>query len=345
MDAQFKYFRRYFLAMLALVFANNSCDALAQEELSRYQAIEAHMGVRFQIILYAPSDEVAERAFQLAFGEIERLDNLLSDYKPESELSMLGMGSPHHEAVAIDPSFAEVLRAAVSISELSDGAFDPTVGPLTRLWRKSQRVKTLPDEATLSEALNATGYQAVQIDADESAVRLKLDGMRLDLGGIAKGYAADRALSELREIGIKHALINASGDITLGEAPPGTEGWNVGVAPLDATREPSIILKLANCGVATSGDAWQAIEIDGKRYSHIVDPKTGLGLVQRSSVTVIAPDGTSADAWASAVSVLGPKMGVARVDELENLEALVVYLDEESEVQVVKTRTFPKPLE
>jgi thiamine biosynthesis lipoprotein len=134
--------------------------------------------------------------------------------------------------------------------------------------------------------------------------------------------------------------VNASGDITLGDPPPGREGWGVGVAPLDASREPSRIVNLCNCGVATSGDAWQAVVIDGIRYSHILDPKTGIGLTQRSSVTVVAPNGTLADAWASAVSVLGPADGVALVEELEGIETLVVYLDGE-ETRVAKSERFP----
>lgn len=310
-------------------------------EMDRYQSTEYHMGVEFQIVLYAENERNARKAFEAAFGEIARLNEMLSDYDPESELSRLGAGAPHADYVPLSPEFAEVMQIGLEVSRRSDGAFDPTLGQLTRLWRRARRNERLPPQERLNQAMEASGYEAVEWSCDKTMIKLTKPDLRLDLGGIAKGYAADRALLVLAELGIKSAFVNASGDITLGDPPPGREGWGVGVAPLDATREPSRIVVLSNCGVATSGDAWQAVIVEGVRYSHILNPKTGIGLTQRSSVTVVAPNGTLADAWASAVSVLGPQSGIALINKVDELESLVVYLEDE-ETKIVKSERFPE---
>jgi thiamine biosynthesis lipoprotein len=149
-------------------------------------------------------------------------------------------------------------------------------------------------------------------------------GMRLDLGAIAKGYATDEALAVLRRLGLPRALVNASGGISAGAPPPGRDGWRVAVAPLEPDAPPSQFLRVVNGAVATSGDTWQFVEIDGKRYSHIIDPRTGWGLTTHSSVTVLAPDGMTADGLATAVSVLGPQEGLALVEQTPGVAALIV---------------------
>jgi thiamine biosynthesis lipoprotein len=150
--------------------------------------------------------------------------------------------------------------------------------------------------------------------------------MRLDLGAIAKGYATDEALKELAALGIERALINASGGMSIGLAPPGETGWKVGVAPLDMTEEPRQLLLLQECSVATSGDAWQYVEIDGRRYSHILDPRTGIGLTTRSSATVISKNGLIADGLSTAVCVLGPEKGLELIEKTPGACALIMEL-------------------
>jgi thiamine biosynthesis lipoprotein len=168
--------------------------------------------------------------------------------------------------------------------------------------------------------------------------------MRLDLGGIAKGFATDEALAALARNGIDRAMVNASGDMSLGAPPPGSEGWKIGIAPLDADEPPSRFLRLERCGVATSGDLWQFVEINGRRYSHILDPRTGMGLTERSSVTVVAPDGITADSLASAVSVLGPDRGLLLAEETEGASALVVtrFAEKIVEFESVRFRELRK---
>jgi FAD:protein FMN transferase len=179
------------------------------------------------------------------------------------------------------------------------------------LWRKARRVRQLPDPERLAEARKAVGYKKLKLDPKGHRVNLLTPGMKLDLGAIAKGYAVDEALKELRRCGIKWALVAGSGDIGVSDPPPAKNGWRIELAPLDVSNAPPRrFLLLANRALATSGDVFQRLEIDGKRYSHIVDPRTGLGLTDHSLVTVVANDCTTADSLATAISVLGPTAGL-----------------------------------
>ena len=327
-----------FIPQLTLLLAafGQPHEASAQHA---YQATQVHMGVPFKIVLHAPSEAAAKRGFDAAFRRIERLDNILSDYDPESELSRLNRTAPSEHPVSVGSDLWAVLHYAQSLSKQSDGAFDVTVGPLSRLWRRARRQRELPSSEMLDEARAATGYAFLRLDEERQTAQLLQPNMRLDLGGIAKGYAADEALAELRAAGLSSALVDASGDMAFGDAPPDKPGWQVGIAPLNADDPPSRFLHLSNCGIATSGDAWQYVEIDGQRYSHIVDPRTGLGLTDRSSVTVIAADGISADALASAVSVLGPRAGIALIDAIDSAAALIVRAPH-GDVETFESRRF-----
>lgn len=336
-------------------------EPAAEPELQRFEYLKPHMGVAFVIRLYAADEAAANQAAEAAFARIAELDGILSDYDPDSELMRLCRDSGPGKPVQVSEELAYVLSRALTLAERTDGAFDVTVGPVVRLWRRARRRREMPDAAALAEARALVGWknvrlvgQAFQPAVGESSgnrarqtshtrqtvmsaprVELLKPGMRLDLGGIAKGYAGDEALRVLRAHGIGRALIDGGGDIVVGDPPPGREGWRIGVAPLEKPDgPPSRHLILANQSVATSGDAFQHVEIAGTRYSHIVDPKTGLGLTSRSSVTVIAPAGIDADALASAVSVLGPEKGIALIDATPGAAALVVQVEEG------KPRTF-----
>jgi FAD:protein FMN transferase len=294
------------------------------ESLERYRDVRPAMGSAFEIILYAPDETVAQRAFDAAYQRIDELNRVFSDYDPESEASRLCRQAPMGQPVAISPPMSHVLQFALSLSEKTDGAFDVTIGPLSRLWRRARRQGQLPSDARLEEARSSVGYRHIELDPVHHQVRLTTSGMRLDFGAIAKGYASDQALAAMQAVGVTRALINGGGDLTLGEPPPGAEGWRVGIAPLKADDPPSRVLYLARCAVATSGDAWQFVEIDGVRYSHILDPRTGIGIQNRSTVTVLAPDGMVADALASAVSILGPERGLALIEAIPEASCMVV---------------------
>jgi thiamine biosynthesis lipoprotein len=209
---------------------------------------------------------------------------------------------------------------------------------VVRLWRKARRTRQLPDAKALKEALAKVGFANIRLDPVMQTVQLLIVGMLLDLGGIGKGYAADAALEVLRRFGISRALVAASGDIAVGDPPPDKKGWKIAIASLktpDGPPEQFLILK--NAGVSTSGDAEQFVIINGQRYSHIVDPKTGMGLLGRSSVTVIAPNCTTTDGLDTGLSVLGPKKGVPLVESIPGAAAL--FVREGPDGRLVKTAT------
>lgn len=291
----------------------------------RFAFSEMLMGMQFRVVVYAPDEQSANRAVSAAFRRILQLNTVCSDYDADSELSRLCATAGTGQAVALSDDLFRVLTASQTLAERTDGAFDPTVGPLTRLWRRSRRSRQLPAPEVLEKARQAVGWKHLEIDPQRKTAQLKRPGMQLDLGGIAVGFAIDEALKVLKAEGIQSALIDGSGDIGVSDAPPGTAGWKIGVAPLDADKSPSRYLLLKNRAVTTSGDAFQFVEIDGVRYSHIVDPRTGLGLTTHSSVTLIAPTCIVADSHATAVCVLGPDRGLEFVEkQTPGAEALFV---------------------
>lgn len=254
------------------------------------------MGTLFKIVLYAADEAGARAAMAEAFARGEEIDAICTDYDPRSELSLLN-ARQGPAPVPLSSTLAAILAHAREMADATDGLFDPTLGTLTQLWRQSRDTQTLPDDATLAAARAATGWKHLTVDLDESTAQLSQPGLKLDLGGIGKGFAADEMLAVLTQRGFSHALIAAGGDIRLGNPPPGSLTWRVGLR----TFGPDVpeFISVTNCAVSTSGDLHQFVEIEGKRYSHIIDPATGLGLRERIAATVIAPTATQSDPLAT----------------------------------------------
>ena len=302
--------------LLALLWCSG-CAVSSREgaALRRFEYTQPQMGLPFRIVLYAPDEAMANAASDAAFARIRRLNDLLSDYDADSELSRLSRTSGQGRAVKLSDDLWNVLAASQALSERTDGAFDVTVGPIANLWRKARREKKPPSPELLAQARAAVGWEKLRLDPRARTATLLVPEMRLDLGGIAKGYAIDEAQKVLRALGITRALVSGGGDVLASDAPPAKAGWRVEVAPLDASNAPPArFVLLRHRALATSGDLFQHIELDGVRYSHIVDPKTGVGLTDHSLVTIIAGDCTTADSLATAVSVLGPEKGVALIE-------------------------------
>lgn len=287
---------------LACLFLLAGCVSGEQQQLTRYEFTKPQMGAPFRIVLYARDGGQAEAAAQAAFRRVEQLNQIFSDYETDSELNELSRTGGSGKWVRVSDDLWRILVEAQRFAELSDGAFDITVGPCVSLWRKARREKKLPDPARLAEARQAVGHKKIELK--EKTARLLVPDMKLDLGGIAKGCAVDEAIEVLKAHGIRHALVGAAGDIAVTESPPGKPGWQIEIA---SGKQVS----LSNAAVSTSGDVFQHLEVNGIRYSHIVDPRTGIGLTNQLLVTVIAPDSTTADALATAISVLGPEKGTA----------------------------------
>jgi thiamine biosynthesis lipoprotein len=291
----------------------------------RVQETRRHMGVAWTIVVYAADNDLALAAVAAAHDEVARLERVLSDYDPESELSRLSAQAPTRDPVPVSDDLWQVLDRAVAWREASGGAFDPTVGPLTKLWRQARRSGRLPLPEKLTAARAAVGRDTLRLHPQNKACELTVWGMRLDLGGIGMGVAIDRAVAILREHGITAGMVDASGDIAVIGTPPDRDGWRVAVAALGLHEGDTAEISLRDAAVTTSGDAFQSVTIDGVRYSHIVDPRTGLGVTGPAAVTVIAPDCTTADALATAASVLGPTAGMRLVAAAPGAAARFVW--------------------
>lgn len=266
--------------------------------LQRYEFSQIRMGVDTPIVVYAAREEQAVRACRAAYSRITALEERMSDYRADSELNLLCQRAVGRW-VKVSPELFYVLWRAQKLARQTDGAFDVTVGPLVRLWREARRTGKLPDTATLRDAKARSGYRLMELSLPRRAVRLKAARMQLDLGAIAKGYACDCALRELRKHGITRALIQMGGEIVAGDAPPNALGWKIDL------QTPPEVLFLKNAALATSGSTEQYVEIDGVRYAHLIDPRTGLGLTKLILARVRAPDGITADSLATAAAVLG----------------------------------------
>ncbi len=258
------------------------------------------MGVRVRIVLYAPQEVTARTAAASAFERFAELEAVMSDYRSDSELMRL-CDRAGEGPVPVSEDLFVVLESAQEVAALSGGAFDITAGPLIRLWREARKSGVMPGRKELDEARNRVGWEGLRLDKVRRTAELMKPKMRLDLGGIAKGYACDEALRALAAHGIERALVEAGGDIAASGPPPGETGWRIAVR-----GSPKREVLIAHEAVSTSGDTEQYVEIDGTRYSHIVDPRTGLGVTTRIQATVIAKNGLTTDPLATAFCVLGP---------------------------------------
>ncbi len=300
------------IATLALVhgFGVLACAADSEEPMGRWERSEQHMGATFTIVLCGRDKPAADAALDASFDRIRELDAILSNYKKASELNRFCLGSPHGEPQPVSLDLFRVLKRADLTSRQSDGAFDVTVGPLTRLWRQTRRTRVWPSSDRLQEAQAAVGYDAIRLDESRQAVKLLRPSMQLDLGGIGAGYALDEVADLLVRRGFENFMIDGSGDIRVRGAPPGRQAWRIAIGGLREGDPEEAYLMLRDKSVATSGDLYQYFEFEGQRYSHLIDPKTGVGLTVPSSVTVIAPDGITADTWSSTVALMGIERGI-----------------------------------
>jgi thiamine biosynthesis lipoprotein len=326
-------------AALAAWLLGGCGPRLAEGPAVRVSESRRLMGAPWTITVHAASRAAGSEAIAAAFAEIERLERVLSDYDPESELSRLSLAAPTPGPVAVGADLWRVLVAAEGTRELTAGAFDIAVGPLTSLWRQARRSGRLPTADKLAAAKAAVGAGTVELVPETQSVRLPKPGTRLDPGGIGMGYAADRALEVLAARGIDSAMIDASGDVLVSAAPPGTTGWRIAVAPLRPGGEGETLV-VSQAAITTSGDAHQAVEIEGVRYSHIVDPRTGLGVSGRTAVTVVAPDAMTADALATAASVLGHAAGPAVIESYPDCSARFAWREEGTD-RVLTTPGWP----
>jgi thiamine biosynthesis lipoprotein len=316
---------------IALSVAVLATVAPAEEKFSFSRPL---MGTGFSVVCYTGDRAAAEKAVEAAFAKAEEVNAAASDYLPESELSLLS-SKPVGAPVPLSPLLFGLLEHSRRIAEATNGAFDPTLGPMTKLWRETRTSGRLPDPEKLAAARASSGWRHFTLDPESRTITLLRENMAFDLGGIAKGYAADLMLDSLAAAGIRQALVTAGGDIRLGDAPPGREGWNVALKTFDVGKNDEI-LTLSNAAVSTSGDLHQSVEIEGVSYSHILDPATGLGLTHRIAASVIADEAKLSDALATSACVLGVD-GSGALRKIAGVRELRVHTPQEIQPEDSKT--------
>lgn len=272
------------------------------------------MGTTFTVSLYADDSLAAQRTYDAVSGRMDTLNQIMSDYLDGSEINRLSATSGSGNWVRVSATLFDVLNKAVAIARQSGGRYDPTIGPLSQLWRRAVRQHTarqtvqgglaFPDARERRKARRSVSYRYIALDSTTQSVKLKKHGMRLDLGGIGQGFAIDEAQKVLHRHGIRVFLLDLGGDILAGDSPPTQpHGWRIGLS--NVPGQDSVIF-LGNAAITTSGDVERHLDINGRRYSHIMDPRTGLGLRHFVQVTVQAPTGTDADALTKVFSVARP---------------------------------------
>jgi len=308
-----------------------------------FEFVREKMGGPFRIVIYATDREAAERAGEAAFARIDQLDAILSDYRSDSEIVKLSQrtaAGPMTEPVAVSDDLWRVLARGQAIAEQSGGAFDVTVGPFVRLWRRSRELHELPTRERIEATRPSVGYQHVRLDPHKHTVQLLAPRMRLDVAGLASGYVADQVVAAALAAGAVTALADAGGEISVGDPPPGEDHWTVAIQSLKNPEEMTgQYVKLRRACVTSSGDTRRFVEIDGRRYSHIIDPKTGVGLTRRIGATVVCPDGMTADALDTAVCVLGAERGIELIDKTPGAAGRITTIDGEK-VTVYESKRF-----
>jgi thiamine biosynthesis lipoprotein len=273
------------------------------------------MDTEVEIILPQGSEE----DFSAAFKEMKRIEKLMNVHDPESEISRINrLGSK--EAIKVSKEIFEVLKEALKYSGLTSGAFDVSIRPLSRLWGERGKLKEIPEVKEIEEKLPLVNYKDIVLNERNQTVEFRREGMALDLGGVAKGYVSDQAIKVLKGKGIKEALINVGGDIRV----MGGRNWKVGLQHPRKENEVLAVIRLKDQAIATSGDYQRYFIKEGKRYHHIINPKTGYPVTKCMSVTVIGPNAIQTDILATGVFILGPEKGMELIESLKDIEGIII---------------------
>jgi len=282
-----------------LIFLLLTPTASAQDSLTRFHYSESLMGTQFKLTFYTVDQQKAARASEKAFQRVRHLDGIFSDYKPDSEASRLS--DKVGQKVTVSEELWYLIKLSKELSRKSKGAFDITIGPLTKLWRRAIRQQQYPDTIKLKQALDLVNYRWLKLYPGKRQVKLAKEGMKLDFGGIAKGYAIDQCYQVLANEGMAGILVDGGGDLFVAGNPPGKQTWDI----KDHSGQPIELSPPA--GIASSGDSYRRLIWEGTRYSHIIDPNAGVGLKNSSVFTVIANNATIADALATSVGLVTEK--------------------------------------
>lgn len=289
-----------------------------------YNRVLKLMGNRFEFTVIADDETTGQKAIDAAVAEVSRLEELLSTFKDTSQTSLINQNAGI-KPVKVDREVIELIKRSVKISNITQGAFDITYGSIDKsLWNFDVNMTSLPDFETALRSVSLINYQNVIIDEKNSTVMLKREGMRIGFGGIGKGYAADQAKLVLQGLGIENGIVNAAGDLVTWGMQSSHKPWTIGIADPNQSELPFSSLNISNMAIATSGNYEKYATINGRKYAHTIDPKTGLPVSGIKSVTVICPSAELADALATPVTVMGVRVGLDLINQLDQVACIII---------------------
>jgi thiamine biosynthesis lipoprotein len=282
------------------------------------------MGNRFELSAVSEDELWAQQCIDAAIAEISRIERLLTTFNDESQTNQIN-SQAGIQPVKVDQEVFDLIDRSLKISGLTQGAFDITYGSIDKsLWNFDLTMTALPDPEVARNSVRLINYRNVLLDADDCTVFLKEKGMRIGFGGIGKGYAADKAKQLLQGLGVKSGIVNASGDLVTWGTQPNGKPWTIAIADPDHKNTPLSTLNISNMAIATSGNYEKYVVIKGKKYSHTIDPKTGLPVTGVKSVSIICPSAELADAMATPVMVMGIRVGLDLINQLKHIACVIV---------------------
>jgi thiamine biosynthesis lipoprotein len=319
--------------LLVPPFAGATAAAPAADESRAYRYV---MGTSVQVQAFGGDERTRRAAIDEAFAAFAEIDRLMSNYRDDSELAHVNR-SAAQGAVSVSDAMFGVLDAARRVSSASNGAFDITVGPLVRLWGFHDKKPHVPTDAEFAAVRPLVDYRHVLLDAEHRTVRFARPGIEVELGGIAKGFAVEIAADVLRRRGLS-GFIDAGGNQYLLGVPPGKRAWTVGIKNPDVRDQVMGVVETGEISVSTSADSYNYLVAGGRKYGHILDPRTLEPATEALSVTILSRDGTLADAMSKAVFILGPKAGLALVDSMSGMSAVIAYRNADGTVGVAVSK-------
>lgn len=282
------------------------------------------MGNSFTITVVAENEKKGNENINLAVEEISRIERLLTTYNKDSQTNLINKNAGI-EPVQVDLEVFSLIERSIGISRITQGAFDISYGSIDKsLWNFDKSMTKLPDAQTAQKMVHLIDYRNIILDRENTTVFLKEKGMRIGFGGIGKGYAAEMAKQILLRQGVQSGIINASGDLSAWGLQPDGRKWTIGVADPDSPNAAFSYMEISGKAVATSGNYEKYITIDGKKYSHTIDPKTGLPITGIKSVTIIASNAEFADAMATPIAVMGIRAGLYLIDQIPDLYCIII---------------------
>jgi len=282
------------------------------------------MGNRFELSVVAANEQWANERIDAGINEIKRIEKLLTTFNNDSETNQVNNNAGIKPTIVSRETF-DLVKRAISISKLTQGAFDITYGSIDKtLWNFDLEMKKLPDPETAQKMVRLVNYQNIILDEESCTIFLRERGMRIGFGGIGKGYAAEQAKLIMKQQGVLSGVVNASGDLTAWGLQPDGKKWTIGIANPDASQQVFSYLTISDLAVATSGNYEKYVMIDGKKYSHTINPRTGLPVTGIKSVTIITTNAEIADAMATPVTIMGVYAGLDLINQMKNIEAIII---------------------